>query len=367
MPKAYVWQSHINPNRSLKSESISVRVLIAEKPAFAKILLPIASEIWPNEKIVMVSAAFVIYASSFSFPSRSTYKNLPMVVEPTYSPDAWLKDTSGDYGIVVSSLDEQGKVDHQKFKDTSKLREFLLKTDSVVFVGDWDNSGVMSFDQTIANFLPQYSYKDVPAVKIRGLPDEAVRKAFLKRTTTNSDEFLSMRNAARIKRYFEYNFHLNGNVILGDLYRHITGRCGTISISKYMLLMLFYTQQAGGVKWTEVIRKMHRWLGKENSTGKASSIGSPASQHAIMQNLVQLGLLSLEQEKHLFCVTEQGCQFLQGLHKDCYDPYLPQRIDGWQDLPYNVAKPLMDTYIKTFFKKQKRFQAKYLLKDAQRN
>lgn len=362
-----MWQSHTKLNRSLKSESISMRVLIAEKPAFAKICLSIASEIWPTENVVMVSAAFVVYASSFSFPSRSTYKNLPMVVEPTYNPDAWLKDNSGDYGIVVSSLDERGEIHHQKFKDATKLRDFLNQANSVVFAGDWDNSGVMSFDQTVASFLPQYSNKDVPAVKIRKLSNEAVRKAFLKRTTTNSDAFLSMRNAARIKRHFEYNFHLNGNVILGDLYRHITGRSGTISISKYMLLMLFYTQQAGGVKWTEAIRKMHRWPGKENSTGKASSIGSPASQQAIMQNLVDLGLLSLEEKQHVFRLTEHGNQFLQSLHKDCYDPYLPQRIDGWQELPYKEAKPLMDTYIKTFFKKQKRFQAKHFVKDGQCN
>lgn len=333
-----------------------MRVIIVEKPLSAQMLLPIASKFWPGEPIVIVAIHFAVFTHSFSFPSRSSYRKLPAVVEPKYNTEKWFLQYEGKASIRAYTACDGVEIKREDFKSSDSLREFLLSATAVSFACDWDPTGALIFDQAIASFLPEFTETVMPVIKITAPSDDHIYKALLNPITTDHPVFQAMLNAAKIKRYFEYNFHLNGNVILGDLYRHLSGRSGMIAISKYMLLMLFHIQQIGSIKEHLVYHVMEKWKGKDNSNGKTSPMGSPASRRSIIQNLLELGLLSIAEG--FYRLTPLGNEFLSSLHKDCYDPYLPQRIEGWQTLAYDVAKPLMDTYIKTFFKKQKRLQAK---------
>ena len=337
-----------------------MRVIIVEKPFSAEMLLPIASKFWPGEPIVIVAIHFAVFTHSFSFPSRSSYRNLPAVVEPKYDTEKWFLQWEGKAYIRAYTGYDGVQIKRENFNNSESLRAFLLNATSVSFACDWDPTGALIFDQSIVSFLPEFAGTVMPVIKIQSTSDDHILKALLNPITTEHPVFQAMLNASKIKRYFEYNFHLNGNVILGDLYRHLSGQAGMAAISKYMLLMLFHTQQAGGVKEHLAHHVMEKWKGKDNSNGKTSPMGSPASRHPIMSNSVKMGLLSIEEG--LYRPTPLGSEFLNSLHKDCYDPYLPQRIEGWQALPYETAKPLMDTYLKTFFKKQKRFQASIIKK-----
>ncbi|MDU8350964.1 hypothetical protein RYA05_03535 [Pseudomonas syringae pv. actinidiae] len=339
-----------------------MRVIIVEKPFSAEMLLPIASKFWPGEPIALVAIHFAVFTHSFSFPSRTSYRKLPAVVEPEYNTEKWFLQYDGKASIRVYTGYDGVEIKRENFNNSESLRAFLLNATSVSFACDWDSTGALIFDQSIVSFLPEFAGTAMPAIKIMSPSDDHIHKALLNPISTDHPVFQAMLNAAKIKRYFEYNFHLNGNVILGDLYRHLSGRSGMVAISKYMLLMLFHIQQVGFIKEHLVYHVMEKWKGKDNSNGKTSPMGSPASRRSIVQNSLELGLLCIEEG--LYRPTPLGTEFLNSLHKDCYDPYLPQRIEGWQALSYETAKPLMDTYLKTFFKKQKRFQASIIKKQV---
>ena len=88
-------------------------------------------------------------------------------------------------------------------------------------------------------------------------------------------------------------------------------------------------------------------------------LGSAASSHEIITNLVLLGLVSCtpDQSNRLGCrLTDAGASFLDLLHPDCEDADLPFRHSQWQ-AEWPASRSAMERYLRTFFGKQRRFAA----------
>jgi hypothetical protein len=336
-----------------------MRVLFFEKPLFIRKDLPVAAQRWPDEVVVAVCCPFPLFSGAFRFPRTQVYNNLPLVIDPQYKPWEWLTENPWFASVfLIFKLDANGVAHKQVCETAEQMEKFMEQASSLVCAADWDHTGALGFNLFVEHFAPHLHGKRHDVVCTDTFPVDPA-SLYRQPLTTDHPDFIALGNAGRIKRYFDYNFHLNGNVILGDLYRSITDSNPGASISKYMLLILFYLHGTGPRPHHKVRSDMCQWKGKPGSAGPVASVGSPASATSIIQNLVTLGLLS-ESQSGLVAVSAIGQQFLLGLHKDCYDPHLPQRITGWQKLPFLQAQPLIERYLKTFFGKQKRYQAKRL-------
>lgn len=336
-----------------------MRVLFFEKPILISRHLPVAAQCWPNEEVVAVCCPFTLFGSAFWFPRTQVYQNLPLITDPQYKPSEWLAENPWFAPVfAIFKLGTNGIV-HKQVCDTAELmKQFLQQATSLLCAADWDHTGALGFTLFVEHFVPHLHGKRHDVVCTHPCPADLMT-LYRQPLSSDQSDFVALGNAGQIKRFFDYNFHLNGSVILGDLYRSIAHHHPAVSISKYMLLTLFYLQGTGPRLYHKLIGDMHRWKGKPGSQGPMTSVGSPPSQHGIIQNLVKLGLLS-DSKKGMLEVSALGQQFILGLHKDCYDPHLPQRIAGWQKLTFTEAQPLIERYLKTFFGKQKRYQAKQL-------
>jgi len=337
-----------------------MRVIFFEKPIFIEKHLPAACQCWPDEDVVAVCCPFTMFSGAFRYPRSQVYKTLPMVIDPQYQPKEWLvKNTWFVEIFAIFRLDANGIASKQVCETVEQMKQFMQQASSVLCAADWDHTGALGFSLFVEHFAPHLHGKRHDVVR----PHDSLKDPLsLYRQPLSSDQsdFIALGNAGRIKRYFDYNFHLNGNVILGDLYRSITQRQPDVSISKYMLLTLFHLNATGPRLYHTLVNDMQKWKGKPGSQGLVAPVGSPGSVSGIIGNLVKLGLLAQSTHGKLE-VTPYGQDFLLSLHKDCYDPHLPQRIAGWQQLDFKQAQPLMERYLNTFFGKQKRYQAKKLL------
>jgi hypothetical protein len=166
---------------------------------------------------------------------------------------------------------------------------------------------------------------------------------------------------ARAKDYFDYNYNLNAQVILGAAVR-ATCPFGTMVPSKYGLQALYFLR--GRQRCQDETTEMDLLLAMENGfgTGKypKTRMGSPITFPQILLQLVASGLVqSLKgpSSRPAIQITDLGEHLLSALHPDCEDPDLAARLQGWCEEGL-ASRPKMDRYLRTFFGKQKRFASK---------
>jgi hypothetical protein len=364
-----------------------MRVIFNESHRLAEALFPLACEQWPDEDIAMVVMCFPYFASKFDFPRTLRYQDLPQVRDPAYKlrretidplSDSFLEPFSDSFLVTT-------RIDGVKRPDVSYgLQELLLlcgQARSAVFANCLFYQPVQTFELFVSNFMPHLVGATHKIIDPRPWEKGSLAKQWgldyaLGRTSQDAD-YQGFLSQAQVKRYFDYNFHLNGNVVFGDLYRKLSGSTAPIHMSKNMVLVLYLLRKLGTVERWGFEHIMCNWRGWKRE-GEVSEIGTIPSRQTLVPNLVQLGLVKTESlassvetvsldesdarvtanTRDYHSLTNLGLRFCEGLHKDCYDPFLPQRLEQWQASSLAEAKPQIDRYLKTYFGKQIRFQSK---------
>ncbi|MBI6882681.1 hypothetical protein [Pseudomonas putida] len=361
-----------------------MRVIFSERSRIAAHFLPLLEQRWPGEEIVMVSMWFPYFASGFDFPRTLRYQDLPLVETPRYKcrafgsglnapvPKVWVK---GDDGVF--SLDMEF--------DLEGLIELLARATSVTYCDIMDYQPITTFHLFLQVFMPLKCDEVHEVVNIgddapwngKYLTHEQMmeRESSIARTTEDP-VYKTLLSEGMAKKYFDYNFHLNGNVVLGDLYRKVSrvihperftqdmilgelyrkGRGVSVPVrfTKNMILML-YVIRDNQCSERNLLQLMCDWMGAAVHSER-SSIGNVVSRPQILKNLADLGLIRCD--PGAVVLTELGLAFIASLHKDCYDPHLPRRLMEWRLSGFDASKSKIDRYIKTFFGKQIRFQSK---------
>jgi hypothetical protein len=171
-------------------------------------------------------------------------------------------------------------------------------------------------------------------------------------------DYLALYQAAWVKRYFEFNFYLNSHAIFGKLFREVFGSTADY-IGRNAILTSIRMGQEGGLPWA-LPAYLQSWKG----TGRYSAdnpfykgMGSYLSCWNVSHQLLRLKIAERgSDEGGSVKLTPEGASFVSKIHKDCYDQDLPFRLGEWMTRPLSEVQPIIDRYILTYFRKQKRLQ-----------
>lgn len=332
---------------------------------------------WPNDDILVVDICFPYFAKNFRFPRTISYQDLPAVSPVGYkiSEPAPLHESKP----IELLLRLSGEVSARHVPSISDLTDLCSNASSVTFAGRLFYQPVMTFQLFVEHFTPHLAGKENAVLDFLhpGQSIEEVLAGSIEAGVTTKDpRFIASLDEAQVRRYFDFNYHLNANIILGDLYRHLSGEAAPVHLSKNMVLVLYLIRKLGSVERWGFEHIMRNWRGWKRE-GKSFEIGTIPSRQELVPNLVKLGLVKTEalessietvcasasgmevmNTRDYHCLTDLGTRFLECLHPDCYDPFLPRRLDKWQQDGIKAARPQIDRYIKTYFGKQIRFQSK---------
>lgn len=334
-----------------------MRVIFSERGRITAPLLPLMEAYWPGEEIILVSLWFPYFSGGYDFPRTLRYQDLPLVATPQYKYRTFGPET-GAQPPTVWMKGNTGELERREIVVFNDFVSLLSRASSVVYCDIMDYQPITTFELFLEHFMPHLrksGHKVISIDQRRPAKQTDAQKwqmeAHLDKTTKDS-EYQALAQDGLVKKYFDYNFHLNANVIFGDLYRKLSGTESPVFFTKYMIMIMFVIRElpASRMKLETV---MYKWKGGDDSD--RCSIGTIISRQTILTHLIDLGLI--KEYRRQIVLTDLGNDFLSKLHKDCYDPHLPRRLMDWRDSNLERVKPIIDRYLKTYFGKQIRFQS----------
>lgn len=333
-----------------------MRVVVVEHLAVARKLAPILRARWPQEQIAVMP---LMNGSLYhhAYPRGLSYQQFPLILPADFKPAA-LNGWRAHFNRLYTICDDGALFcEDQSFEQAG---ETMLSADHIVYMGDWDYSGVWGMELLKRSLMPSREtvhevFRLPPEHKLQEfeitLPDPI---------DSNDSAYQALYQAALVKRHFDYNFHFNGLVIFGKLYRTLSGGTGDDFVGRSGLLTALRMKQIGELP-EDVAGYLEKWVGTGKYTGHAcqffDGMGSHLARFNVKYDLMSLKIIT---QKDLagggYVLSPLGDAFVSKIHKDCYDQDLPSRLDAWMTRPFDEVRPLIDQYILTYFGKQKRLQ-----------
>lgn len=317
-------------------------VFLVESRNSANRIKPLLSKYQDKFNLQFIhSLAIGLY--QFKYPSHIKIKDLPAVFKPEWQ----LRKNDGSLGFMLAP---HALKDNQIVPIALTVKEAFKQADLIVLTEYQDTSAIHSV-YTILEFNPHQA--DVVLLRDSRSTIREVDSIFNATAQRLKDEPLlhSLYEQSKVKKYFDYNFNINSALIFGQCLKLVGVDSPYFVMTKNCLLALYYFKNNGRNSISNVLMDFHEnWVG----SGKyaVTSLGSLTSRSEILSLLVNVGLVHKENSK--LQLSEKGQAFLNTLHPDCCDLDLPQRIEQWMELE-SGAYPKIDTYIRTFFGKQKRY------------
>lgn len=323
-------------------------LIAAEKTSISRALAPFARKHWPTADITFVHV--VPYGNiGFSYPRGLKWQAFPLLSEPVDQLVPWGEWRCPPFHVSVEGALSSGVMEPEHF----------TAADLIVSACDPDHTGAVAFDVLMRQVFGDDRALACPALKLQAFDEDAVERAFAGMRPFGQACSTSLAYG-RVKRYFDWNWNVNGLAILGDAQRRAGVAAGAPPLSKYALQLLYGLRRQSPMTEGRVASLMQHWLGTGRyKTGPGEwrpRLGSPASTLQIMENLINAGLLergSADSKAHLG-LSGRGHSLLELLHPDCEDADLPFRLHAWCEQG-ETSKPAIGRYIKTVFGKQKRF------------
>lgn len=320
-------------------------VIYSSKPSISKIACPYLSAKYPFQKIVFIHSLYFMNIS-FDYPKHTKWNQFPYIQSPQYkinTIDKWSALTPVNKELTSIDISMQD----------------INQCDSIIYLAEPDYSDAYAFSVFIEHLLN------------KSVDDTYIDSAFLfslapkdiKHTIDNMtnfyDTYRNLINYGKVLKYFDYNYNFNSFALLGRIYRNSHSEFNKknlntdIFISKYMLQLLYFINIHNEI-YTEsqLMEVMHHWTG----TGKydfSVNFASSASRYSIIQNLINLNLLTFKENTKHLSISNQGKFFINQLPKDCLDFDLPFRLQLWANLPFDDVKRKIDVYLHNYFNKVK--------------
>ena len=321
-------------------------LMVFEKPAQMRNILPQWQDQHPND---IISCFYTPPMGSFRFriPRDLPLSGVPLIADPELQRrpfgDLSRQSTSifdGDFGVMARDADH------------------------IVCATDFDPAGCRNFLDLISYYGVQMPLSDITWLALHAEDPASVKAGIAKDLRADHPDLTRMANFGYARQYFDNQYLLNALPMFGRTLKlaGITPEGELDFLSKYtlqLLLLLARTDQ-GPLSEGSLIRLM---VDNPASNG-TSPLGSPTSRCEVIawligkECLVKVEPASSQGEKRpaRYELSHRGRELASLIHKDCYDPHLCKRIDGWGE-EWPVSKPAIDRYIRTFFGKQKRYLA----------
>lgn len=325
-------------------------LIVAEKPALSRALAPFARKHWPDANITF------IHASPYSeiipvYPRGRPLRDYPLTAEPEFRLAAWEKWWSCALVVGKRSAVYRREMGEHLFREANL----------VVSACEPDHTGAATFETVVRAMYGDDRVPGCPALLFHDMEDETLQAA-LENLRPFGEIHAGSLAYGRMKRYFDWNWNANALVVLGEVQRRAGLPAGAPPLSKNSLQLLYGLRSRGEISEYDIVTLMSHWAGtgryKQDGPWQPG-IGSVLSTGHILKNLGDAGLLDVVQGEGMRQrkVSDRGHALLGLLHPDCEDPDLPFRLDAWCDQG-SAAKSAIDRYIKTFFGKQMRFNAR---------
>lgn len=338
-------------------------VYVIEKPLITRALLPHLLAHHGAEPFGVIETRGLGFYR-FRYPRGLSWRDYPFVGEPTYQRHAdW--DRNSPVRWVVKGVEIPAGAD---------VEAAIREAEKVVFACDPDRTGVHAFQVLLREArgvgVPEQIF---PALYVAATDADSLAAAVASPGHTSDAWFQDALRDAEAKRYFEFNWDANAMAVFGRVWQRLVPHRRTAPsphelallgasweraigaspwpLGKYGLQLLYALRNVPPLSEGAVMRRMVEWRG----TGRypEAVLGSPMSQHAIIQSLVSAGLLGGGPKA--LAITARGHALLAALHPDCEDADLPMRLDAWmRDWP--ASRPVMERYLRTVFGKQARFE-----------
>jgi hypothetical protein len=349
-------------------------VVFAEKPSLGRHFVRLLLEVEPTVDRSTLTIAYandvVHLNNAFTFPRGLPYNAFPMTRDQIFKPLSfeWIKPKIGvptgdipdpyDQACLRSRLWLSDGVDNdvaQAVAQADRVYLALDPNDSADYVVKRIEAWMDDIGTNAEIFRPRFfSFveKDMQQVMVSTLAG----------TGRGLDPTTSV-----IRKYFDYNYLMNANVILQTTFQAALGRPMERVLAKNALQILFHLQDGRKIDDGKLIELMTKWQGTGRYTKAAHGyqymgMGRASSHYEIIQHLVREGLLSRRsypgRKVQPLQITADGLRLLDFLHPDCRDADQVCRIAIWMQLTLEEAKPKIDRYIRTFFGKQMRFLSK---------
>ncbi|MDH0071202.1 hypothetical protein N7359_01430 [Stenotrophomonas maltophilia] len=322
-------------------------VFVTDKPSISRILLPRAQLRWPGRALYAVPLHYV-GRYEFRYPRGLTYAELPFTGEPEWRPRA--HGNAAPLALLPAS---------PGVHESAAAANDLIRYGEVVYAAEVDHSGAVAFDVLMtevlgaaAATLPRHRFS------ILALDSTSVDAALAAPGSTDDAHFQELLSIGRARRYFDFCYLVNAQPILGDALRRASGTHKDYWVSKFALQLLYRLSHLPAITPSEILQLMENWAG-HGPQPAITSLGSAASRHAIVDQLMQTGLLIESADSSRLQVSKLGTQFLAQLHPDCEDADLPMRLTRWAS-QWPSSRPNIDRYLRTFFGKQKRLSRRPL-------
>lgn len=334
-----------------------MRLIIVEKPSCAHLLAAPAQAAWPDDELVFLSA-ITITLTSPKIPRGLPYSSYPIIAESSFKPNG---DRLSGGAFCTSYRVNGGIVEKPSGLSVQQTSDLINRADQIMCMPDFDYRGAWGLNQLLEMLSPDLCKEEFDVIRlVGGYTEDQCQFAVNNPIKSSSTEYQVLINAGRVKSYFDYNFTINSLPILGNLYRSIFNTTDPVFISKYALQAIIYLSENDGESEGAIHSRFcsTKWEGsgryQRSDLTYLDGIGSPASRHEIQKQLIAHGLI-YQTGRNLY-LTQPGRDFVSQLHKDSKDFDLPFRLNHWMKMPFDQAKLKMDSYLKSFFGKQKRFQ-----------
>lgn len=340
-----------------------MRLMIAEKHSQA--LAFIDAGLVPEDTHIILTIGFGLWR--YKLPrlkfSDIPYTENPSDLEPRFNIPVRCLAFMPDRKILIGAGDPVLHLENkeEKEKQLSDLLDFLKsnlsKYEEIIICVDNDRTGMYSAKQLL-DMLPKENLPRISCVRFLGMDLKSLEKGWHDRDSHlwgNNCFGEKFASEHQVKKNFDYWWHSNSMMVFNELCIASSLYTKT-TMSKYELMTIaIMSQQEHPISIDKLLKALQRWKG----TGKYDSkelwgvIGSAASRNAIIENAVERGALSIDEQCKKVSITESGKKFISLLHPKTFDPDLPFRLDKWCiDQDYHAVK----RYIRTLFGRQIRYQ-----------
>lgn len=241
------------------------------------------------------------------------------------------------------------------------IKDALPLCTEIVLIVDTDRRGAYGAGQIIER-LPQETRPPTRVLSIYSYLPDAILQALnsTQCQTWETSGFYVLYNEQKIKRLFEYWWHVNSILVFGELCRH-AGLIGDPAISKYELMSMFVAK-ALPLKFSEHVFLdaliSHKGSGRYPCSADGSEnlgqIGTSTSRSEIIKTMLKRGFLHRHEDRML-SISPQGFLSLDRLSPKSFDQDLPLRLVEWMK---HGEVDAVKRYIRTFFGRQLRYQRK---------
>lgn len=334
-----------------------MKLVIIEKPGIGRIM---------SECDLLGDDTDTIYINSRDFARYGLpeieFSDIPYADQPIMSRDLYAK-------LYLGPVNNNGKREPYKglatdFSNTSPSLSFLAgrlpEYEEIICATDFDRVGFGGakriLDAIGATFETPVYYLDLTYIDNKSMAFAWSDRHNNRWTADSIAQKLSDEQVAKLT--FDYWWNSNSMLVMSELCKAAGIKPNKI-LSKYELMLIcILDQRRSASDAFELDLCLADWPGtlRFYKDGSAS-IGSGASRRFIISNCIERGAIEpiiISGILH-YQLTTSGKKLASMLHPDSFDRDLPFRINRWIK---NNDYQAMQTYIKTLFGKQLRYQRK---------